>query len=505
MGTEAPGQDHAPAAADAGGAGGAGAGRSAVFLPALLALAIVAVLLPAVLVKEQSGAMLAKVAAAALLSLLPGWLYVQFIKNKGHSLYDEYVLNLFRLHIDEYANLPAPPQHTSHHKLWKEHHDQLEVDTKDNLYREKFQSVYGRGSVSTLDFIDRDRVADDRRRRMQAQTKTFSPVMLATFLFALGWALVLQPERWTELEVFGDALSDQPELPNQMLRFGFVGAYAFILQDIVRRYFRDDLKASAYVAGVVRIVFVTLVLVAVNLVVSFDAITDVGDRDLRAALAFLVGFFPQLGLQVLHVAVSKPLGLLIPTLKVQHPLSDLDGLNIWYEARLAEEGVEDMQNLVSANLVDLMLHSRAPIARLVDWIDQALLCLHLPASGADGSSPTPRAELRQLGIRTASDLKRSWEALGDQPAFRSRVGAALGTSPEEAAVTVQAILQSLEGHGNFWHVEAFKAHRPLRVDGRRAGRRRTTTVEPVPAPATPAAGTLVPPDEPDAPVVLAPS
>ncbi len=312
MGTEAPGHDHAPAAADAGGAGGAGAGRSAVFLPALLALAIVAVLLPAVLVKEQSGAMLAKVAAAALLSLLPGWLYVQFIKNKGHSLYDEYVLNLFRLHIDEYANLPAPPQHTSHHKLWKEHHDELEVDTKDNLYREKFQSVYGRGSVSTLDFIDRDRAADDRRRRMQAQTKTFSPVLLATFLFALGWALVLQPERWTELEVFGDALSDQPELPNQMLRFGFVGAYAFILQDIVRRYFRDDLKASAYVAGVVRIVFVTLVLVAVNLVVSFDAITDVGDRDLRAALAFLVGFFPQLGCSCCtspcrsHSACSSP-------------------------------------------------------------------------------------------------------------------------------------------------------------------------------------------------------
>ena len=67
----------------------------------------------------------------------------------------------------------------------------------------------------------------------------------------------------------------------------------------------------------------------------------------------------------------------MPSLEADYPLSQLDGLNIWYEARLLEEGIEDMQNLVSANLVDVMLHSRVPVGRLVDWLDQAHLFLHL--------------------------------------------------------------------------------------------------------------------------------
>ena len=52
-------------------------------------------------------------------------------------------------------------------------------------------------------------------------------------------------------------------------------------------------------------------------------------------------------------------------------------MNIWYESRLLEEGIEDMQNLATANIVDVMLRTRIPVDRLVDWIDQAYLYLHL--------------------------------------------------------------------------------------------------------------------------------
>jgi hypothetical protein len=44
---------------------------------------------------------------------------------------------------------------------------------------------------------------------------------------------------------------------------------------------------------------------------------------------------------------------------------------------LLEEGIEDMQNLRTANLVDVMLHTRVPVGRLVDWVDQATLYVHL--------------------------------------------------------------------------------------------------------------------------------
>ena len=427
-----------------------------VFLPSLLVLAVLIVLLPAVLFQESSGVILLKITAAALLSVLPGWLYLQFIENKGKSLYDEYVLNLFRLHIDEYANLPAPPQHTSYYKLWERRHSELGVETKDNLYRKKFETIYGSTSVSTYDLIH-------DRHTLRAQTETFAPVLFATVLMCLGWVLVLQPERWSEVDVFGGMLSGQPQLPNEVLRFGFLGAYSFILQDIIRRYFRDDLKTGAYISAMARVVFVTLILTAVQLIAPFRS------PELQAVLGFMVGFFPQIGLQALQAALSKPMGALIPTLRVQHPLSELDGLNIWYEARLAEEGIEDMQNLVSANLVDLMLRSRAPICRLVDWIDQAFLCLHLPTArdlgNADEGPEMPRAQLRRMGVRTASDLERAWEALKDDAGFRSRISASLGMSTDEGPAAVQAILQAIEGNANFWHIREFKRHDWLLVDG----------------------------------------
>ncbi|HEY7874034.1 MAG TPA: hypothetical protein VIG64_02820, partial [Actinomycetota bacterium] len=75
---------------------------------------IVVVLLPAVLLADDTRRFILKLLGAAILATLPGWLYMQFIRNKGKSLYDEYVLNLFRLHIDEVGNLPAPPEHTTY-------------------------------------------------------------------------------------------------------------------------------------------------------------------------------------------------------------------------------------------------------------------------------------------------------------------------------------------------------------------------------------------------------
>ena len=53
-------------------------------------------------------------ALVGLLALIPGWLYLEFVVHRGQGLYDEYVLNLFRLHIDEYRNLPAPREHACH-------------------------------------------------------------------------------------------------------------------------------------------------------------------------------------------------------------------------------------------------------------------------------------------------------------------------------------------------------------------------------------------------------
>src|SRR5262249_2503437 len=87
---------------------------SAFYVTVLLAT-VTAALLPAVLFQPHSRISLLKLAAIALFASMPGLLYIQFIRFKGPSLYDEFVINLFRLRIDRYCNLPAPPRHTSYY------------------------------------------------------------------------------------------------------------------------------------------------------------------------------------------------------------------------------------------------------------------------------------------------------------------------------------------------------------------------------------------------------
>jgi hypothetical protein len=302
----------------------------------LLGTTVVAALLPTVVLQQPSRIFLLKVALAALLAMLPGWLYLQFIRFRGRSLYDEYVLNLFRLRIDDYRNLPAPPQHTNYHAVWDEAHRQLNTDTKDNLYRYKFEAIYGRRAVSTAGLI-----YDQPSRR--DRTETFSTVLVATILLSLGWALVAQPELLRGFNFFSSRLplSGRPVLPYEPIQFAFIGAYWFIMQGLIRRYFRDDLKTGAYISAAARLVLVTIIVTIVSPV-------PLGSPAQQKVLAFLIGVFPQLGFQVLKAAVFKPFARLIPTIKTDYSLSDLVGLSIWEEARLLEEGIEDMQTLVNA-------------------------------------------------------------------------------------------------------------------------------------------------------------
>jgi hypothetical protein len=76
---------------------------------ALLLLLLIAAALVSTTFLDRPTQVLLKAFLIVFLSVLPGWLYLQFIAIKGTGLYDEYVLNLYRLKIDDVANLPKPP------------------------------------------------------------------------------------------------------------------------------------------------------------------------------------------------------------------------------------------------------------------------------------------------------------------------------------------------------------------------------------------------------------
>src|SRR5262249_18352755 len=117
----------------------------------------------------------------------------------------------------------------------------------------------------------------------------------------------------------------------------------------------------------------------------------------------------------------------------QAHLTELEGIDSWTEARLAEEGVDNVQALANAPLQRLVLRTHFTTQRLVDWVDQALLdvhtanwpvqpnyCSRAPKPG-DSNDPVPKnadeaspaqdgrsdlfRALRYAGIRTATDLR----------------------------------------------------------------------------------------------------
>ncbi len=120
------------------------------------------------------------------------------------------------------------------------------------------------------------------------------------------------------------------------------------------------------------------------------------------------------------------------------------------ESRLLEEGIEDMQNLVTTDLVSLMLHTRIPLGRLVDWIDQSILYLRLPP-GNKGESDE-RSALRLYGVRTATGLLAAWgDSAGDIPDT-----GLLGEGSEDTAIRIETIITTLGTEPNLHHVRAWK-------------------------------------------------
>jgi hypothetical protein len=340
-------------------------------------------IVPVFLFRREDQIFFLKVLLIVVLSVLPGLLFLQFLAVRRQTLWGEFLHNLRRLGIDYYGPLPDPEVATAHEQGGV---DDLAAPEAD-LYTKKFEAIYGKTAW----------VGGERRTRLQGESVV--PMLVTTILLAVGWTLALEPEPIADLRLLPEDLqvSGRPVLPYEALRFGFAGSYFFILQMVVRRYFQDDLKANAYISSVNRIVLVAILVVAVSLVVPRGT-----SQDTVAALGFLIGVFPQIGLQIIHGAVSKTFSWLrLIRLEPDYPLGELDGLTVWDEARLLEEGVEDLQNLASANLVELMLRTRLPVERLVDWVDQAHLYLRLPPQ--DGNS-NARSTLRAYGIRTATDL-----------------------------------------------------------------------------------------------------
>jgi hypothetical protein len=364
----------------------------------------------------------------AVVALLPALLYYQFDRDRMSMLRQRFEHQIFRL---------DPEMRTVR-----------DIEAK---YGQQMDEIYG---------IERP------GRSSRLLPGRLAPIFVATVLIMLGWLLVLlNPDVRiiTTEEQIAELFHPRQTAP----AFAFLGAYFFTLFALLRGYVRRDLRPKSYSDISVRIV--TVVILAWVLELGFS---DESSRLL--VFAFLAGIVPQAVLNWLREQsqdVAHRLRnrsgdgseddqgqggtdkALAAALDDPLPLTDLEGIDLYDRTRLASEGVTNIEALAHHDLVELMLMTRIPVPRLIDWTDQAILYLHV-------NSPADRDKLRRYGIRTASDLLHASETAKDPDKFLAILGGPSG-KPRRLEVVVEAMKdEAWMKNIRFWHGE-----RDARADG----------------------------------------
>jgi hypothetical protein len=401
---------------------------------------------PPLQLRPQAGALSLEVFAVWSLSFLPGWLYLRFLGQRAGALWDEYVLNLHRLRWSNPRHLPKPPVNSDFYLEWLGDGGPL-FAYRSNIYQQKFDAYYGKG-------VSRSGEAGDPPVRLG----NLFPVFLTTAVLAVCWtALLWNPHFTSNPETFWD-----------VLKFGFLGAYSFILQMLVRRFFQSDLRPAAYANALLRLIVVLILVSALYQIMPQD------NPRAAAAIAFVIGFFPLAGMQAIQRFAATTLRVIVPSLSPPYPLNQIDGLSVWYEARLLEEGIEDMQSLATANFVDVILHTRVPVGRLVDWVDQAHLYLHMDRIEGTwrerrhakiGRIPVNPDSQSQQEPTTSQDSSPAGAVTdGDKKAAESKVATVAEGSVSESARAGSKTRTALRQFGIRNATDLIKAFPPDKVD-----------------------------------------
>lgn len=182
----------------------------------------------------------------------------------------------------------------------------------------------------------------------------------------------------------------------------FLGSYVWSIQYIFRRLMTIDLPPGAFYSVGIRMVFasfIALVFFHFSLAlpdqVSVIPIPDQTLLNMTPVIAFVAGIFPQRALNYMteyfRFSAAKE-DKKAPEL----PLDMLEGITAFHKVRLSEIGIENIQNLVKASLVELILKTPFRPRQLVDWMVQGRLCLQFKSDAK---------ALREAGVRTILGFK----------------------------------------------------------------------------------------------------
>jgi hypothetical protein len=221
-------------------------------------------------------------------------------------------------------------------------------------------------------------------------------------------------------------------------QFGFLGAYVYFIQHLVRSYFTMDLTPNTFVAMSIRMV--TAGLIALVLSFAFPP----GGGALLPVVGFGIGYFPDWGLLAIAKLTRRALRQGEQAKSASTPLSELSGMSDDHEVRLRRQGYDSVENIAEANLVEMAVRTGFSYAQLRTWIGEAWLRVRM------GAVDYPKL-WQASGVRTADQFKLVFAGSGDNSSdAERRVDEVAASIPDRSLkVKIECVKQLLSD----WHPE----------------------------------------------------
>ncbi|MDA0998511.1 MAG: hypothetical protein O2944_09930 [Proteobacteria bacterium] len=223
--------------------------------------------------------------------------------------------------------------------------------------------------------------------------KYIGALMFTLVVSMAGFYLVLA--RQTVLVDLGSMQIFLKELPNGASA-AFLGAWYFSLFSIIARRRNLDISTSTVLNLGFQMLFAT---------VAGYMSTEILNEKLAFPIAFGIGFIPYGELvDWIRSNTQKKLGIeaaltdepIIKAALEPQRLVSLEGISRQELERLSDEGITTIQHLAFENPIRLHFATSYPMARVIDWIDQAYLRLYVDKENVE--------KLKKCGMRGAIEL-----------------------------------------------------------------------------------------------------
>jgi len=204
------------------------------------------------------------------------------------------------------------------------------------------------------------------------------PVLLLVFFQLIGFSIIWEilgyrfcMEGPSSPLLYSTEFLNVAELP----MMAFLGVVIFNYSNMFRRLYVWDVTTPVFWNALYRTWLVLAVAAVLRLSSASMLPTDNVAKSIQIGLPatfFIIGFIVNEMVVMLMTRARRYFQIERPKVD-ELPLSLIQGINFWHEYRLEEEGVENIQNLATCDVIDLAFATRYNLRTLLDWVDQAIL------------------------------------------------------------------------------------------------------------------------------------